>query len=66
MSAFGETITICNLCVADGKEPFKTYAEDGMFEMMEVHTRTEHPEHVEFLRSGGTYRPLIPSPMGDD
>jgi hypothetical protein len=66
MDAFGLTVTICNLCVAKGDEPFKTYAEEGMFDMMEAHTRTAHPEHVEFLRSGGTYRPLVPSPMGGD
>lgn len=65
MSAFGSP-TICNLCVAEGKPPFTTFAEENVFEAVELHTRTEHPEHVEFLRAGGVYRPLIPSPMGGD
>lgn len=63
MSAFGNPL-ICNLCVAEGKGPFLTYAEDNVFDIIELHTRTEHPEHVKFLADGGIYRPLIPSPMG--
>lgn len=65
MSAFGDPI-ICNLCVAEGKKPFTTYADKNVFDIVELHTQTAHPEHVKFLRDGGIYRPLIPSPIGGD
>jgi hypothetical protein len=61
VSAFGD-IAICNLCEAEGRH-FKIIGRDDTWaQEMSDHTAVEHMDHVEFLRGGGIYTPVIPSP----